>query len=240
MLKRLCKAALTAGLVAVNATVGISQTAPGTLGNPFKGGATLLHFSRASAGASLSGGRVVYYQCGAMETQLVLKRTISGALSATQCDELPDLKAGVTGQWNQWIRVTPGANGAKYQGLHAATISVVDGSTGGLVATLDCRGSNGVGTHHAPLTEAAEQCAQPLHFEGSFSGQIVGGAYKGGYLQGTYAGDLTMDPVQGEQGQPVNIVFEGVVLKPCAQKFTTGAAPGLGSALNSLGLKPAR
>jgi hypothetical protein len=240
MIRRFSLPILTVAFLAFHATVGVSQTAPGTLTNPIKGGATLLHFSRSASDATLAGGRVVYYQCGAAETQMTLNRILTASLTASSCDELPDLKANITGQWSQWIRVTPGANGSKYQGLHAATLNMVDAATGAVLATLDCRGSNGVGTHHAPLAETADACAQPLHFEGSFMGQIVGGNYKGAYLQGTYAGDLATDPVATEQGQQVAITLEGVVLKPCPQRFTGAGVPTLSGALKSLHLPGAR
>lgn len=240
MIKRIALPALTFGFVVFNATIGISQTAPGTYANPIKGGATLLQFSRSAVNATLTGGKVVYYQCGAQETQMSVTRTLSAGLASTACDEVVDLKASLTGQWNQWIRVTPGSNGAKYQGLHAATLSLVDSGTGGIIATLDCRGSNGVGTHRSPLAEVAESCAQLLHFEGTFTGRIVGGTYKGGYIQGTYAGDFSVDPVQAEQGQPISMTLEGVVLRPCPQRFTPGAAPTLAQALTNLHLGAAK
>lgn len=240
MKKRIETVILIAGLLVFQATVGISQTAPGTFTNPIKGGATLLHFSRASIDAGMTGGRVVYYQCGSMETQLVQNRVLTATLSSSTCDEIPDLRGNITGQWNQWVRVTAGPNTNKYEGLHTATLSLGDPATGALIATLDCRGSIGVGTHRAPLTEAAESCSAPLHFEGTFSGQIVTGPYKGAYLQGTYAGDFTSDPVQGEPGQPVSIVMDGVLLKACPQKFVAGAMPTFGTALKSLKLAPAK
>ena len=238
MSKRIAIPVLTIVLLAIQTTVGISQTTPGTLTNPIKGGATLLHFSRASIEASMTGGRVVYYQCGSMETQLVQNRVFTAALNFSACDELPDLKGNITGQWNQWVRVTAGPNSSKYEGLHSATLSLMDPSSGALLATLDCRGSIGVGTHRAPLTEVAESCSAPQHFEGTFSGQIVTGTYKGAYLQGTYAGDFTADPIQGEQGQPVSIVLDGVLLKACPQKYVAGAMPNFSTALKSLKLAP--
>lgn len=230
----------TLGMLVFIGTVGISQTAPGTYTNPIKGGATLLQFSRSAVNATLTGGRAIYYQCGSQETQMTVTRTLSAGLASTACDEVVDLKASITGQWNQWIRTTTGTNGAKYQGLHAATLSLTDSNTGTVIATLECRGSNGVGTHRSPLSEVAESCAQILHFEGSFTGQIVGGTYKGGYIQGTYAGDFSADPVQSDQGQPISMTIEGVILRPCPQRFTPGAAPTLPQALKNLRLGSAK
>ncbi|HEY3269375.1 MAG TPA: hypothetical protein VGM37_20880 [Armatimonadota bacterium] len=218
MKRTLARTGALAAALAAAATLATSQSAPGTLTNPLPGGATILQFSRTMTDGQMAGGRIAYYQCGAMETQQATNRAVSGSLSPSGCDELVVWKTvNVRGVWSQWVRVTSGPNGEKYQGTHAGTLTLID-SAGATLAQLKCQGQNGMGTHRSPLAEIGEKCAAPLHFEGAFSGQIVSGTYKGASLQGTYAGDLAKDPPSAEDVEPIALTMEGAVVDPCLKK----------------------
>lgn len=214
--------------MALAAGAACAQTPPGTPPNPIKGGAAFAQLSRNVPEGSMSQGRVVYYECGTQKTQVVKDRKVTGSLTVNSaaCDELPGLPTlQIDGTYNHWLRLaTASGVGTAYQGLHTMTLVLRD-AAGVVYGTLDCEGSNGVGTHRPP-TAQCEPCTAPNHFEGRFKGAIENGTYRGTRVWGTYAGSFTSDPVPNDASWTFRMTLDGVNLRPCEARFKSSGLPG--------------
>ncbi len=138
------------------------------------------------------------------------------------CDEALGTNLIFATKWNTNVRAPD------WRGYHAGRFIMFRvGSNGktNLFAFGNLDGSNGAGTHRAPLAAEAEDCSSCGHFEGSLRGVIIeSGTLSSGTIKGTYAGEhldgsgnpisCCPPPLTPPHGA-FRMTLDGVITTPC-------------------------
>ncbi len=124
----------------------------------------------------------------ASATIRIRRNSFSGTLTPnTGCDEITGTNLLFAAILDTNVRAPD------WRGSHTGNFIIYRLDSGGrtnVVAFGQMRGTNGVGTHRAPLSTDSESCDSCSHFEGDLLGKIVDkSAFNGASLEATYAGE---------------------------------------------------